>query len=73
MTDLPLPRWNGTCRRVIPAAGAPHRGPVGFTILVVRKRDGQFALDPHTVGARMITIGEGGARALRVALIARLG
>ncbi|MGH3719510.1 MAG: hypothetical protein ACRDRI_11875 [Pseudonocardiaceae bacterium] len=68
MTDVPLPRWSGPNRRVIPAAGAPRRGSVGFTILVARKRDGQVGLDPHAVGARKVTLNQEGARVLRGAL-----
>ncbi|MGH3831351.1 MAG: hypothetical protein ACRDRS_13045 [Pseudonocardiaceae bacterium] len=67
MTDVPPPRWSGTCRKVIPAAGAPRRGLVGFT-LAVSTRDGQIELDPHAAGTYKITLDEDGARVLRGAL-----
>ncbi|MGH3720172.1 MAG: hypothetical protein ACRDRI_15280 [Pseudonocardiaceae bacterium] len=73
MADLPLARWNGKFRRVIHATCAPHRGPVGFTNLVVSTRGGVVVLDPHAAGACKITIDEDGARVLRDALVVWFG
>ncbi|MGH3721748.1 MAG: hypothetical protein ACRDRI_23455 [Pseudonocardiaceae bacterium] len=77
--DLPRPRWDNNRRRVIPETGAPHRGPVDFTILVVSTPSGQIDLDPHATGTRTVTpntvtpntvtLDEDGARVLRAALI----
>ncbi|MGH3770043.1 MAG: hypothetical protein ACRDRW_01350 [Pseudonocardiaceae bacterium] len=68
MTDLPLPRWNGKCPRVIPATSVPRRGPVGVTTLVLNTRSGVIELDPQAVGACTITINKDAARRLRDAL-----
>ncbi|MGH3772753.1 MAG: hypothetical protein ACRDRW_15400 [Pseudonocardiaceae bacterium] len=66
--DVPRPRWDSKRRKVIHTTCAPHRGPVGFTTLALSKRDGQIELDPHTAGARKVTLNEDGARVLRGAL-----
>ena len=71
--DVSAARWTGTCRRVIHASCALHRGPVGFTNLVVSTHGGQIELDPHAVGTCKITLEEDGARLLRDALIEWLG
>ncbi|MGH3774103.1 MAG: hypothetical protein ACRDRW_22375 [Pseudonocardiaceae bacterium] len=71
--DVPRPRWDSKRCGVIHATCVPHRGPVGFTTLVVSKRDGQVDLDPHAAGAYTITIDEDGARVLRDALVEWFG
>jgi len=71
--DVPATQPAGKRRRVIHATCALHRGPVGFTNLVVSKRGGQIELDPHAAGACKITIDENGARVLRDALTEWLG
>ncbi|MGH3870742.1 MAG: hypothetical protein ACRDSR_04375 [Pseudonocardiaceae bacterium] len=58
---------------MIHATCALHRGPVGFTNLVVSKHGGKIELDPHAAGACKITIDEDGARVLRDTLIEWLG
>jgi hypothetical protein len=46
-------------RRVLHATCALHRGPVGFTNLVVSKRDdGTIVLEPHAAGACTIILQE---------------
>jgi hypothetical protein len=55
--DVLGPCWDSKRRRVIHATRAPHRGPVGFTNLVVSKRGGRIEPDPHTAGARKVTRG----------------
>ena len=42
-------------RRVIHATCSRHGGPLGFTNLVVSKRDGQIELDPHADGSCVLT------------------
>ena len=71
--DIPAMQPMRKLRRVIHATCALHRGPVGFTNLVVSKRGGQIELDPHAAGACKITIDENGARVLRDALIEWFG
>jgi hypothetical protein len=60
-------------RRVIPATCELHRGAVGFTNLLVTKRDGTIVLDPHVDGSCVIRLDEDGARALRDTLTEWLG
>jgi hypothetical protein len=60
-------------RRAIPATCALHRGPVGFTNLLVTKRDGTIVLDPHVDGSCVICLDEDGATALRDTLMEWLG
>jgi hypothetical protein len=71
--DIPAMQRASGHRKVIHATCALHRGPVGFTNLVVRKRDGEIELDPHVTGACVITLDEDGACALRDALTEWLG
>jgi hypothetical protein len=73
INDVPTTRPMSKRRRVIHATCALHRGPVGFTNLVVSTRGGQIELDPHAAGARKITLEEDGARVLRDAVIEWLG
>lgn len=73
MTDLPLPRRNGTCPREIHAPCVPYGRQVSFMTLAVSTRSGQIDLDPHTTGACKVTIDEEVARVLRYALIKWLG
>ncbi|MGH3855700.1 MAG: hypothetical protein ACRDR6_19870 [Pseudonocardiaceae bacterium] len=58
---------------MIHATCTPHRGPAGFTNLVVSARGGRIELDPHAAASCKITIDEDGARVLRDALIKWLG
>ncbi|MDQ3761779.1 MAG: hypothetical protein M3460_08785 [Actinomycetota bacterium] len=51
-------------RRVIPATCALHRGPAGFTNLVVSKRNGQVELDPHADGSCKLTLDKAAATQL---------
>jgi hypothetical protein len=56
-------------RRAIPVSCALHRGPRGFANLVVeRKLNGEFVLDPHVTGACVIILDEDAATALFEAL-----
>jgi hypothetical protein len=49
-------------RKTIPATCGLHRGPIGFTNLMVSKRDGTIVLDPHVDGSCVIYLDEEGAR-----------
>jgi hypothetical protein len=60
-------------RRVIHATCTVHGGGIGWTNLVVSKRDGQVELDPHVDGSCVLTLDEDAARALHEALGAWLG
>jgi hypothetical protein len=60
-------------RRVIPATCALHGGPVGFTNLLVSKRDSAIVLDPHVDGSCVVSLDEDGATALRDTLAEWLG
>jgi hypothetical protein len=50
-----------------------HQGAVGFTNLVVSKRNGQIELNPHADGSCLLTLSEDEACALRDVLIEWLG
>ncbi|MEO7193811.1 MAG: hypothetical protein ABIZ05_03175 [Pseudonocardiaceae bacterium] len=50
-----------------------HKGPRGFTNLVVEKQGGEIILDPHVTGECVIILDEDPARVLRDALIEWLG
>ncbi|MGH3873280.1 MAG: hypothetical protein ACRDSR_17520 [Pseudonocardiaceae bacterium] len=60
-------------RRVIPATCATHGGAIGFTNLVISKRDGGIELDPHATGGCLIKLDEDTARTLREVLMEWLG
>jgi hypothetical protein len=60
-------------RVVIPATCELHRTAVGFTNLLVTKRDGTIVFDPHVDGACVICLDENGATALRNTLAEWLG
>ena len=60
-------------RRVIHATCSRHGGPLGFTNLVVSKRDGRIELDPHADGSCVLTLDEDAATQLRDALGEWLG
>lgn len=64
---------NGSNRRAIPAHCTTHGGTPGFTNLVLSKRNGTIVLDPHAIGACVITLDEDGAVAVRDVLIEWLG
>jgi hypothetical protein len=72
-TDAPAPKPARNDRKVIHATCALHRGPAGFTNVVVSKRDGTIELDPHVTGACVLTLAEDEAVALRDALTRWLG
>jgi hypothetical protein len=60
-------------RKVIHAWCSVHQGAVGFTNLVVSKRNGQIELNPHADGSCLLTLSEDEACALRDVLIEWLG
>jgi hypothetical protein len=60
-------------RRVIHVHCTTHGGPLGFTNLVVSKRDGRIELDPHADGSCVLTLDEDAAMQLRDALGEWLG
>jgi hypothetical protein len=51
-------------RKTIPATCGLHRGPIGFTNLLVSKRDGTIVLDPHVDGSCVIYLDQDGATQL---------
>ena len=55
-------------RRVIHGTCTLHRGPIGFTTLVVTKHDKIIESDPHVTGACIIRLQHHEARTLRDAL-----
>jgi hypothetical protein len=60
-------------RRAIPAHCAMHGGTPGFTNLLMSKRNRTIVLDPHAIGACVITLDEDGATAMRDTLTEWLG
>jgi hypothetical protein len=58
---------------VISVTCALHRGPRGFTNLLVTKRDGTIVLDPHVAGSCVISLDQEGAAALCDTLTEWLG
>ncbi len=60
-------------RRAISATCALHRGPTGFTNLLVSKRDGTIVLDPHVDGSCVIFLDQDAATALCDTLTEWLG
>ena len=66
-------RPSSSRRRAIPATCELHRGPVGFTNLLVSKRDRTIVLDPHVTGSCVISLDEDGATTLRDTLTEWLG
>jgi hypothetical protein len=60
-------------RVVIYASCSVHQVAVGFTNLVVSKRNGEIELDPHVDGGCLLTLSEDEACALRDALTEWLG
>ena len=52
-------------RKAIPATCQLHRGPVGYTNLMVSKHNGTIVFDPHVTGSCVISLDEGGAATLR--------
>ncbi len=73
MTDAPETKPTSSNRKVIHATCATHGGGIGFTNLVVSKRDSSIELDPHVTGQCVLTLAEDEAIALRDALTAWLG
>ncbi len=51
-------------RRVIHTHCSTHGGSVGFTNLVVSKREGSIELDPHVTGQCVLVLDEAAATAL---------
>ncbi len=64
---------SGGRRKVISATCHLHQGCVGFTNLLVSKRDGVIVLDPHVDCSCVISLDENGAAALRDTLTEWLG
>jgi hypothetical protein len=60
-------------RRAIPATCELHRGAVGYTNLMVSKRDGVIVFDPHVTGSCVISLDENAATTLRDTLTKWLG
>jgi hypothetical protein len=61
-------------RIVLHATCAVHKGPIGFTNLMVRKlSDGRIEFDPRVTGICAVTVGEEAARELVEALLRWLG
>jgi hypothetical protein len=60
-------------RKTIAATCELHRGPIGFTNLVVSKRDGTIVLDPHVDGSCVISLDQDGATQLCDTLTEWLG
>lgn len=60
-------------RKMIPASCELHRGPIGFTNLLVSKRDGTIVLDPHVDGSCVIYLDQDGATELCDTLTEWLG
>jgi hypothetical protein len=73
-TNIPPTQPKRDRRRVvIHASCSVHQGAVGFTNLLVSKRDGEIELDPHVDGSCLLTLAEDEACALRDALTEWLG
>jgi hypothetical protein len=72
-TDVPAGEPGGSNRKVIHATCALHRGPVGFTNMVLTKRGGQIELDPHATGACVLRLDEDAATAVRDTITKWLG
>jgi hypothetical protein len=70
--DVP-PQRPRESRKVIHASCSVHQVAVGFTNLVVSKRNGQIVLDPHVDGSCLLTLSEAEACVLRDVLIEWLG
>lgn len=64
---------NGGTRCAIPATCTTHGGPVGYTNLLVSKRNGSVELDPHVTGSCVIRLDEDGTRTLCEVLTEWLG
>ncbi|PZS25332.1 MAG: hypothetical protein DLM61_20195 [Pseudonocardiales bacterium] len=60
-------------RMAIPATCELYRGAVGYTNLMLSKRDGVIVLDPHVTGSCVISLDENAAIALRDTLTKWLG
>jgi hypothetical protein len=72
MPNQSRPRGSGQ-RRTVPATCELHRGPIGFTNLLVSKRDGTIVLDPHVDGSCVIYLDQDGATELCDTLTEWLG
>jgi hypothetical protein len=70
--DMP-PQRSHEFRKVIHASCSVHQVAMGFTNLLVSKRNGQIVLDPHVDGSCLLTLSEDEACALRDVLIEWLG
>ena len=66
--DLPAQPTGGRRRVVVHASCSVHRGSVGFTNLVVSRREGEVELNPHVDGSCTLTLSENEACTLRDAL-----
>jgi hypothetical protein len=70
--DIP-PQQPRESRKVIHASCSVHQVAMGFTNLVVSKRNGEIVLDPHVDGGCLLTLSEDEACALRDVLTEWLG
>jgi hypothetical protein len=71
LVDSSLP---GSRRSVVISATCQlHQDARGFTNLLVTTRGGEIVLDPHAVGACVISLDENGATTLRDTLTKWLG
>lgn len=61
------------CRMVIHASCSVHQGALGFTNLMVSRRNGKIELNPHVDGSCLLTLSQDEACALRDALTDCLG
>lgn len=64
MADGATSRARPANRRAIGVTCAVHRGPRGFTNLVVEKQGGEIILDPHVTGECVIILDEAAATTL---------
>lgn len=67
------PQQSRPNRRVIHATCTTHAAGIGFTNVVISKRDGAIELDPHVTGECVLMLAEDAAIALRDALTQWLG
>ncbi|MGB7797967.1 MAG: hypothetical protein WBL53_17175 [Pseudonocardiaceae bacterium] len=68
-----IPLQSRPNRRVIHAICTTHGAGIGFTNVVISKRDGVIELDLHVTGQCVLTLAEDAAIALRDALMQWLG
>jgi hypothetical protein len=64
MADGATLRASRANRRAIGITRAPHKGPRGFTNLLVEKQGGEIVFDTHVTGACVMIFDEDAARVL---------